>query len=218
VPGKAAEGDVDGLDRVLRRLRPRLSERKLRLFACACLRQAWHLLPPGCRREAVEVSERFADGLAADAELADVRRRCWEEFAAPGGPFGWLERAAWGAAWADVRRPCRGVARDVAEGLAAAAGGAHTPPGQAAFQAATDAQERILRDVAPPVLPALPALPSRLREMAQACYAGAGVPLPILADALEEAGVAPRALLDHCRGAGPHVRGCWALDWLLGRS
>jgi hypothetical protein len=110
------------------------------------------------------------------------------------------------------------VARDVAEGLAAAAGGPHLPPGRTAEREATDAAMRILLDLAPPVLPPPPALPAQLREMAAACYAGAGVPLPILADALEEAGIAPRAILDHCRSGGPHVRGCWALDWLLGKS
>lgn len=39
--------------------------------------------------------------------------------------------------------------------------------------------------------------------------------LPILADALEEAGCADVALLSHCRGSGPHVRGCWVVDLLL---
>jgi hypothetical protein len=42
--------------------------------------------------------------------------------------------------------------------------------------------------------------------------------LPILADALEEAGCDNTAILDHCRGSGPHVRGCWALDRLLAKS
>ena len=42
--------------------------------------------------------------------------------------------------------------------------------------------------------------------------------LPILADALEDAGCADAAILDHCRGPGPHVRGCWAVDLLLGKS
>jgi len=40
----------------------------------------------------------------------------------------------------------------------------------------------------------------------------------VLADALEEAGCAETALLDHLRAPGPHVRGCWALDHILGRS
>ncbi len=38
--------------------------------------------------------------------------------------------------------------------------------------------------------------------------------LPILADALEDAGCADEELLGHCRGPGPHVRGCWAIDLL----
>lgn len=42
--------------------------------------------------------------------------------------------------------------------------------------------------------------------------------LPILADALEEAGCDLAALLDHLRGPGPHFRGCWALDAVLGRA
>lgn len=39
--------------------------------------------------------------------------------------------------------------------------------------------------------------------------------LPILADALEEAGCTDEAILSHCRGPGPHVRGCWVVDLLL---
>jgi hypothetical protein len=42
--------------------------------------------------------------------------------------------------------------------------------------------------------------------------------LAVLADALEEAGGTNPDLLGHLRGAGPHVRGCWALDLLLGKE
>jgi len=42
--------------------------------------------------------------------------------------------------------------------------------------------------------------------------------LPFLADALEEAGCTNEAILSHCRGPGPHVRGCWALDVILGKA
>jgi hypothetical protein len=42
--------------------------------------------------------------------------------------------------------------------------------------------------------------------------------LPILGDALEEAGCDLAGLLTHLRGPGPHVRGCWAVDLLLGKS
>jgi hypothetical protein len=42
--------------------------------------------------------------------------------------------------------------------------------------------------------------------------------LPILADALEEAGCRDADILNHCRGPGPHVRGCWVVDLLLGKE
>ncbi len=42
--------------------------------------------------------------------------------------------------------------------------------------------------------------------------------LPILADALEDAGCASDDLLNHCRSGGEHVRGCWAVDLLLGNE
>jgi hypothetical protein len=42
--------------------------------------------------------------------------------------------------------------------------------------------------------------------------------LPILADALEEADCPSAALVAHFRSAGPHIRGCWALDLLLGKT
>ena len=42
--------------------------------------------------------------------------------------------------------------------------------------------------------------------------------MPILADALEEAGCDDPDILAHCRGDGPHVRGCWVVDLVLGRG
>jgi hypothetical protein len=42
--------------------------------------------------------------------------------------------------------------------------------------------------------------------------------MPILADALEEAGCDNSDVLAHCRGPGPHVRGCWVVDLVLGTA
>ena len=42
--------------------------------------------------------------------------------------------------------------------------------------------------------------------------------MPVLSDALEEAGCNDADILDHCRQAGPHVRGCWVVDLILGKS
>jgi hypothetical protein len=63
-------------------------------------------------------------------------------------------------------------------------------------------------------------------SLAQAAYEERALPsgeleparLAILADALEEATCSDDALLAHLRGPGPHVRGCWAVDLVLGRS
>jgi len=41
-------------------------------------------------------------------------------------------------------------------------------------------------------------------------------PMPILADALQDAECDSVDILDHCRGPGPHVRGCWVVDLVLG--
>jgi hypothetical protein len=41
--------------------------------------------------------------------------------------------------------------------------------------------------------------------------------LPIVADALMDAGCTDEAILSHCRSPGPHVRGCWVVDILLGK-
>jgi hypothetical protein len=42
--------------------------------------------------------------------------------------------------------------------------------------------------------------------------------MPVLADALEEAGCGNQEILAHCRGGGPHTRGCWLLDLVLGKE
>jgi hypothetical protein len=55
--------------------------------------------------------------------------------------------------------------------------------------------------------------------MAQAIYDDrAFKQMPDLADTLEEAGCENAEILNHCRGPGPHVRGCWAVDAVLGKE
>jgi hypothetical protein len=84
------------------------------------------------------------------------------------------------------------------------------------------AQAALLRDIFGnpfrPVAVELSWLTPHVVGVARAVYDGRLFgDLPVLADALEEAGCKDGELLEHCRGAGPHVLGCWALDAVLGR-
>jgi hypothetical protein len=225
-------------------LRGKASDRKLRLFACACCRRIWHLLTHPASVADVEISERYADGLI-DAE--ELKRRQWANevessfngltddppWHAPAVPA-WLVRAD---------RVAQGVAREAIDPVKTARGAAEAAAWEAAashiagqdysaWKARVEAvragecafQSEILRDlVGNPFRPA-----SRDRSwrtpkvfaLARHAYDRRAFDcLPRLADALEEAGCTEEEVLSHCRGPGQfHVKGCWAVDLVLGKS
>lgn len=96
----------------------------------------------------------------------------------------------------------------------------------AAYREVADMPKRetdILRDVfGNPLRPVIinPAsITSNVRQLAELIYADRAFDrLPLLADALEEVGCDNADILAHCRGPGPHVRGCWVVDLLLGKE
>jgi len=97
-------------------------------------------------------------------------------------------------------------------------------PGDLAWSAAIEgdeaAQAVLLREIVGNPFRPVPLDPSWLtstvQNLAAAIYEERAFDrLPILADALEDAGCANQDLLHHCRQAGEHVRGCWAVDILL---
>jgi hypothetical protein len=62
-------------------------------------------------------------------------------------------------------------------------------------------------------------LTSTVVQLAQGIYDDRAFDrLPILADALQDAGCDNDDVLNHCRGDGPHARGCWVVDLVLGKS
>lgn len=199
----------------LRLPRTKAGRRKLRLYACGCCRGVWDMLPDDRLRRAVEVAERFADGEVDKAKLAAAEKRI-----EPLNADGYFPRLP------------IGVARAVSMVVAAC--------GQSAYNAALVMTallptplaagakgDRMLCDLLRCVFGnpfRKPVFPKKWRSetvtaLAAGIYADRAFDrLPILADALEEAGCDNTELLVHLRGDGPHCRGCWPLDLALGKG
>src|SRR5262249_35745156 len=85
------------------------------------------------------------------------------------------------------------------------------------------AQAELLRDVFGPDKETVTFdtqwLTPTVRALASRIYSGRLFDeLPKLADALFDAGCRDETVITHCRGTGPHVRGCWVLDSVLGKN
>lgn len=197
-------------------LRGRGSERKFRLLACACCRRIHYLLVDPRSRAVVDEADSWADHPVPSSITATVRQ-FWEyrRTLAPHTPIhdaAWTAGAvagayAWAAAWnvvSDVRRAI-----------------SFSNPGNAVLEGCE--QGRLLREIF-----GNPFRPVTIEEswlswndrivsrLAQVIYDERRFQdMPILADAIEEAGCTNGALLEHCRSEALHVRGCWVIDLLL---
>jgi hypothetical protein len=190
------------------RQRGTASERKLRLFAVACVRRVAHLIPDAAGHKALVVAERYADRLVTERALhaiADVFSPCGVYNADYGHP---AMRAAHFALYPET-----------AERAAASAVVARRRRLQAAELEAQVALLRCLFDSFAPPSPASVWNSGVVVGLAQAIYEERAFDrLPVLADALEEAGCADAALLAHCRQPGEHARGCRGIDFILGKA
>jgi hypothetical protein len=227
----------EGSDRLLQHVSGRVSARKLRLLTVACLRsvpyhEVW-ATPTSLR--SIDVAAQWAEGMPTEAE--------WEQvFAAAGGTAVQLD-AVDGTRRVDggdephelfaiacvqgLHPDARNAAAEVHRILASTE--FHVYQGEWDYLGAVDQGRRrrsVLLDVVgnpfrPPQMNAdrLARNEDTVPQLARAIYErGAFERLPILADALEDAGCTDTELLGHLRGPGPHVRGCWALDLVLGKS
>jgi hypothetical protein len=218
-------------------------DRRRRLFACACARHVWHLLATDAR-SAVQVSERLADGRAT---LTDLRAAAvtLPELVVTAAESA-LASASWASAafsyWAQ-RRPAPSeqlqfdpweAARHAARAVATERVGSAPTMNSRRLDAWHDSWTRVydearatqaafVRDIFPPpeYTPRLePAwVTAAVAELArQMDESGDFSAVPILADALQDAGCEDETVLQCCRAPGPvHVRGNWVVDLVLGR-
>ncbi len=215
--------------KMLEFVRGKTSERKMRLFAAACCRRRlWmsdHLWPTQTDGESVlAVSERYADGTASLEELraaTDVARTV-----ASGFYYQSIQDVVDAVVTALELQP------SASPHLPTPVEAPSPDPGKAArevFEQTAGTQQdftelaALLRELlGNPIRPAIVSsgwLTEAVRSLAETVAATVDFTLlPILADALEDAGCTDAAILDHLRGPGPHVRGCFALDLVLGKS
>ena len=182
-------------------LRGKASDRKLRLFAVGCAYKNTDRLPPAREHHiAIEVGERFADGNATREELLTSCRAAHQK-----------------------RREFTTVL-----GIAAA-DCANLIASQAAYQCLRFSRlpDQVLchslREIfANPFCPITlnPSwLTSTVLALANGIYSEKAFDrMPILADALQDAGYDNEDILNHCRQPAEHTRGCWVLDLVLGKT
>jgi len=221
--------------RMLRFAKRRASERKLRLLECACCRM---LDPALClsevARTAVEVTERYVDGAASREELEAVsesaRQSCQSNPAylhwASGGlrPTSSVEEMR---LWVLLMKARAASATNRDDGEWDAQFASDFPSWQLKGTAGKQIAAALLRDLFGPLLFRAVSIDpgwlawgeGRVPRLAQAIYEErCWEDLPVLADALEDAGCDNQDILSHLRGPGAHVRGCWVVDAILGKE
>jgi hypothetical protein len=233
-------------DPMLKVIADKASGRKLRLLACGFCRLVWDQHTDRRSRAAVEAAERYADGLLGEDEFrtlaaaaGEVARAIEEDLDAAVDVYtDRLFSAAAAASFAVQGNPAAGAGYalewDCRAAEAAAAPGGRRHARQQFEAAACDLIREIIGPLSHPLVlmpaPMLrdyggPAAAFRARISDTARRVAEGIAdelafdrLPILADALEDAGLDDRPLLDHLRHGPAHARGCWALDLVLGRA
>jgi hypothetical protein len=202
------------------------SERKSRLFACACARLVWHRLTAGRSRRAVETAERYADGFMTKLALLDAKA------AAEAAASRAREREARSRVVVGNSFSLEVAAHATDQWIPRVLLAPFADP-ELCSEKHQDALADLIRDIyGNPFRPAsldptwLTWRDGTIPRLAQVVYEDRQLPaghldasrLAVLADALEDAGCEDANLLAHCRGEGPHLRGCWVVDMLLGKE
>jgi hypothetical protein len=209
---------------MLNHLRSTASPRKLRLLALAyCNVHRARILHKRMLR-ALDVLEQYADGLATSAEMVSAANGVWNTSSERGGIQELTKDDL-------TLRGGLVKADDIREGVAWAARSAIVSRADA-FDCVTRALNRVGKSVDACFLtrevfgnPCRPItfdprwLSSDVVGLSEAIYQERAFDqMPILADALMDAGCDNEDILNHCRSDQPHCRGCWVVDLILAKS
>jgi hypothetical protein len=193
-------------------LRGKASNRKLQLFVCAAVRLKWDRLTI-YSRGLIETAERYWDGPADSDELAMTQAAVAEEH------FLSLLFARRTPTAGPGFRPLR-AALNAVEAVAS-----WSRENPAAKDRAYSDQANLLREIFGNPFGQRSVDPNWLAwnghtvpNLAHAIHRDLAFDrLPVLADALEDAGCDDVNISNHCRHLGKHVRGCWVVDLVTGK-
>jgi hypothetical protein len=206
-----------------------LSERKQRLLACACVRRLWGMLTEPVLREAIETAESFADGNCTLAVLSTAYHAA-EHFSKQTH----TSTPEYLAAWAATRtakhaffcdRPfdaqeTRHLSQIVTEAMIPG-NGPDDEQMRPLRQLEADVHQKYLEDVEQRLNVEFSSSwrTSTVVAIATSIYEERAYDrMPILADALQDAGCDNEDILNHCRSETVHSRGCFVVDLILGKE
>jgi hypothetical protein len=217
------------------------SERKERLLAVACCRRVWRLIRDSDVRSAIQLSEEVADGAVPFESLKTLEGALtWEPRWNPDDWASFVDHLI-----AEAVRAClsRLAIHRVLQETTKAVGLCHLIASHPEWQtrqindlnelyANRDSEREaceqcaLVREVLGNPFRPVVINPSwvasnggAVKRLAAGIYEEKTFGrMPILADALEDAGCDHAEILEHCRGPGLHVRGCWVLDLILGKE
>jgi hypothetical protein len=199
------------VETMIRFAQAKVTQRKLRLFLCACCRRLGELLSEE-DRQVLMVAEGFAEGQANDDQLSKAHESASSR---QGQPATALQTVASKSLTTDkvmwaTRSICSAISRRDA----------------IRWEEERRHQANLFRDIVGNLIrPA--AIKSQWLEWNDATVerltrridaSGEYELLPVLADALEDAGCDDQAILDHCRGQTAHARGCFVIDFILSKD
>ena len=227
---------------MLQFVRHRASKRKLRLYACACCRQVWNLMLDVRSRKAVEVSEKYADGLASKEEMSAAQGEASaavqvasqkKVYPLPKVETTWFKgQLVFFTKHGEAAKAAKAAARStdrfstMTEEMSQASGWALNA--EAIGHTVSEIHEfrkrysNLLRCIFGNPFRPVVAFPTWLTHdalvVAQTIYDNrAFTKMPALANALERTRCEDQEILSHCMNPSEHAMGCWVVDLVLGK-